>query len=338
MDNDAATRLQQAALDDQFAEWVQTGVWRFAENFTIPVGRLYTDVTRHWHEHGGFVANGHPFDEGTVGGNESPLDVKHVLREAFSGKDENQEAIYQEAVEWSRNGARCLSCGRDLNNKLIDLATLNDDSLKTLVALYLKGLGDSVLLVAKPPDWLDWLIGDDRVRAKLGWLVLLYADPNDPRFDRIDLVIDKVLAKWKKDSATFRRGEDEVESEQAENSAAKDDGSYSKKPMTPQQITIKASGILVDRLQKGNPVQSQSELAKLVDCSKSAKALKNAWKPYVSAGGGKHKKPSREPFHDGLGEGEGILKELTHAEQIELLAKEQEADERSSIYPNRIDP
>lgn len=198
MNDDTITKLQQAALDGDFAEWVREAVWRFAADYDLLDAAIHTEVIRQYENlYEDFVAKHFPDGDEPNWVDASPTEVERAMREDFESTDE-----YRAAATWSRDGSRSLSCGRDLAGKPIDLATLTDDVRRTLVALYLMTLGDSVLLVNEPPDWDAWPDSSDPIQSRIRWLVSRFDDGRDNRFERIGLVIDWVLIEWEKYSVS----------------------------------------------------------------------------------------------------------------------------------------
>lgn len=186
------TKLEQAALDGDFSEWVRNAVERFAKDYDLLDAKTHTEVFRQYQNlYEDFVAQHFHTDDGPIwiGGTEA--DVELAMREDF----ENTEK-FRAADAWSKNGSRCLSCGRDFANRPIDLATLTEDACRTLAALYLMSKGDSVLLASKPPDWNEWRWSDDKVKRRIAWMVDGIDGPSDDRFKRIWLVIERVLSYW----------------------------------------------------------------------------------------------------------------------------------------------
>jgi len=193
MNENASTKLQAAATDENFAEWVREAVRRFAADHDLLDAAIHKMVlSQYWHVYDDFVAKHFPTDDGPiwVGGSQSEIEL--AMREDFKNTEK-----FRAADAWSKNGSRCLSCGRDFANRPIDLATLTEDACRTLVALYLMSLGDSVLLVSKPPDWNEWRGSDDKTESGIAWMVNDIDGPPDDRFERIGLVIERVFAEWK---------------------------------------------------------------------------------------------------------------------------------------------
>ena len=193
MNNETICRLQKAALDRAFAGWVRGAVRRFAADYDPWDATIYREVIRQYKNlYEDFVAKPFPTDDGPIWVGCSQAEIELAMREDF----ENTEK-FRAADAWSKNGSRCLSCGRDFTNRPIDLATLTEDACRTLVALYLMSLGDSVLLVSKPPDWNEWRGSDDKTESGIAWMVNDIDGPPDDRFERIGLVIERVFAEWK---------------------------------------------------------------------------------------------------------------------------------------------
>lgn len=191
------TKLQQAALDGDFSEWVRNAVERFAKDYNLVDAAIHTEVIRQYENlYEDFVAKHFSTDDGPIWVGGSPAEIELAMREDF----ENTEK-FRAADAWAKNGSRCLSCGRDLANRPIDLATLTEDACRTLVSLYLMSLGDSVLLVPKPPDWNEWRGSGDKTEYAIAWMVEGIKGPSDDRFERIGLVIERVLSEWNRITA-----------------------------------------------------------------------------------------------------------------------------------------
>jgi hypothetical protein len=191
------TKLQQAALDGDFSEWVRNAVERFAKDYDLLDAAIHTEVIRQYENlYEDFVAKHFPTDDGPIWLGGSPAEIEIAMREDI----ENTEK-FRAADAWSKNGSRCLSCGRDFANRPIDLATLTEDACRTLAALYLMYLGDSVLLASNPPNWNEWLGSDDEIERSIAWMVDGIKGPPDDRFERIGLVIERVLSEWNRNAA-----------------------------------------------------------------------------------------------------------------------------------------
>lgn len=184
--------LHRTATNADFAEWMRTAVQQFVENYDdfesichSLVLRNHRDVYEDW------CARHFPCDEEPLWVGASPADVEAAMQKCLEG-----ESLFQEAAAWSKDGSRCLSCGRDWKGKLIDLATVTDIARRTLVALYLMARGDSTLLFPATPVGDARENIDDTIKSKLNSLVSEYDSPNDPRFERIALLMDSVLSHW----------------------------------------------------------------------------------------------------------------------------------------------
>jgi hypothetical protein len=192
MNDETICRLQNATLDRAFADWVRGAVRRFAADYDPSDATTHREVIRQYKNvYEDFVAQNFPTDDGPNWVNCSRAEVELAMREDFENTDK-----FRLATIWSKDGSRCLSCGRDWNGKWIDLSTLSSRARLTLVALYLMSIGDSVLLAASPPDWEAWRSSDKPMEKNIAWLVSDYPDPSDTRFERIEIVANWVLAEW----------------------------------------------------------------------------------------------------------------------------------------------
>jgi hypothetical protein len=189
---EATGRLQTAALDGAFAEWVRSAVRRFVMDYDFLDAALHREVIRKYENvYDGFVAMHFHTDDGPIWVGHSSDEVEQALRADFRLTNS-----FREAATWSKDGSRCLSCGTDLTGTQIDLQTLTEDTRRTLTALYLMSLGDSVLLTSKNPDGNEWRDCDDEIQGRVAQIVSEIALPPHDRFGRIGLVIERVLYEW----------------------------------------------------------------------------------------------------------------------------------------------
>ncbi len=186
------TTLEQGALDGDFSEWVRNAVERFANDYDLLDAKTHTEVLRQYQNlYEDFVAQHFHTDDGPNWVNGTKSQIELAMREDFETTER-----FRAADAWSKNGSRCLSCGLDFANRPIDLATLTEDACRTLAALYLMSLGDSVLLASEPPDWNEWRWSDDKIERRIAWMVDGIDGPSDDRFGRIGLVIERVIADY----------------------------------------------------------------------------------------------------------------------------------------------
>lgn len=193
MNVEATGKLQTAALDSAFAEWVRSSVRRFVTDYDFLGAAICREVIRRYENvYDQFVAVHFPTDDGPNWMDCSPGEAEQALRTDFELTE-----TFRKAATWSKNGSRCLSCGTDLAGNPIDLQTLTEDARRTLTALYLMSLGDSVLLASKTPDLNESQDGDDAIKSRIAEIVSEISLPPHDRFGRIGLVIERVLYEWR---------------------------------------------------------------------------------------------------------------------------------------------
>jgi hypothetical protein len=98
------------------------------------------------------------------------------------------------------------------------------------------------------------------------------------------------------------------------------DRNAKRKSMAPEEIAVKANGILATETKLKRSVKSKNDLSRKVGCSPNAAALIEAWGDYRKAGGGSYAKGKSLSIDDGIGKEDSELERLILEQEKEVNA------------------